>query len=162
MLMRMRKNAYKLKRQLDDMMPLEKRKKQLSKCIGLGISEWKLDEIVSSLPDYETLSKKVVKSVYEAIQCAVKTEYLTLRDLLDRFGTWVGHKTIVGTPEQVADEMIEWFEKEACDGFMLRAPTYPESFEKFIHLVIPILQERGVFRRDYESHLLKNHLDIKD
>ena len=44
---------------------------------------------------------------------------------------------------------------------MLMAPTYPESFEKFIHLVIPILQERGVFRRDYESHLLKNHLGIK-
>lgn len=120
MLMRMRKNAYKLKRQLDDMMPLEKRKKRLSKCIGLGISEWKLDEIVSSLPDYETLSKKVVKSVYEAIQCAVKTEYLTLRDLLDYFCTWIGHKAIVETPNQVADEMIEWF-------------------EKVVYLVIPIL-----------------------
>lgn len=155
-------DAYKLKQQLDDMIPLEKRKKQLSKAIGLDISEWKLDEVVPPLPPYETLSKKVVKSVYEAVQRAVKNEHLTLRDLLDRFGTWVGHKTIVGTPEQVADEMIEWFEKEACDGFMLMAPTYPESFEKFIHLVIPILQERGAFRRDYESHLLKNHLDIKD
>ena len=49
--------------------------------------------------------------MYEAVQRAVMTEHLTLRDVLDRFGTWVGHKTIVGTPEQVADEMIEWFEK---------------------------------------------------
>ena len=105
-------DAYKLKQQLDDMIPLEKRKKQLSKAIGLDISEWKLDEVIPSLPDYETLSKKVVKSVYEAIQRAIKTEHLTLRDLLDRFGTWVGHKTIVGTPEQVADEMIEWFKKK--------------------------------------------------
>lgn len=67
MLMRMRRNAYKLKHQLDDMMLLEKRKKQLSKSISLDISEWKLDEIVSSLPNYEILSKKIVKSVYEAI-----------------------------------------------------------------------------------------------
>ena len=67
MLMRMRRNAYKLKHQLDDMMLLEKRKKQLSKSISLDISEWKLDEIVSSLPNYEKLSKKIVKSVYEAI-----------------------------------------------------------------------------------------------
>jgi alkanesulfonate monooxygenase SsuD/methylene tetrahydromethanopterin reductase-like flavin-dependent oxidoreductase (luciferase family) len=44
----------------------------------------------------------------------------------------------------VADEMIEWFEKEACDGFMLMAPTYPESFEKFVYLVIPIFQERVI------------------
>ena len=40
--------------------------------------------------------------------------------------------------------MIEWFEKEACDGFMLMAPTYPESFEKFVYLVIPIFQERVI------------------
>ena len=63
------------------------------------------------MPPYDALEKKVVKSVYEAVQRAVMTEQLTLRDVLDRFGTWVGHKTIVGTPEQVADEMIEWFEK---------------------------------------------------
>lgn len=94
--MRIRSNAYKLKYQLDDMMPLEKCKKQLSKAIDLDISESKLDEVVPSLPDYETLSKKVVKSVYEAIQRAIKTEHLTLRDLLDRFGTWIGHKAIVG------------------------------------------------------------------
>ena len=97
MLMRIRSNAYRLKYQLDDMMPLEKCKKQLSKAIDLDISESKLDEVVPSLPDYETLSEKFVKSVYKAIQRVVKTEHLTLRDLLDRFGTWIGHKAIVGT-----------------------------------------------------------------
>ena len=52
--------------------------------------------------------------------------------------------------------MIEWFEKEACDGFMLMSPTYPNAFEKFIDLVIPVLQARGVFRKEYESHMLKD------
>lgn len=66
----------------------------------------------------------------------------------------------MGTPEQVADEMIEWFEKGACDGFMLMSPTYPNAFEKFIDLVIPVLQARGVFRKEYESHMLKDHLNI--
>ncbi|WP_237630618.1 hypothetical protein [Staphylococcus epidermidis] len=97
MLMKIRRNTYKLKHQLDDMMPLEKCKKQLSKVIDLDISERKLDEVVPSLPDYETLSEKVVKSVYKAIQRVVRTEHLTLRNLLDRFGTWIGHKAIVRT-----------------------------------------------------------------
>ena len=56
-------DAYKLKQQLDDMIPLENAKKQLSKAIGLDISEWKLDEVIPSLPDYETLSKKVKISI---------------------------------------------------------------------------------------------------
>ena len=48
--------------------------------------------------------------MYEAVQRAIMTEQLTLR-VIRSIWYWVGHKTIVGTPEQVADEMIEWFEK---------------------------------------------------
>ena len=38
----------------------------------------------------------------------------------------------MGTPEQVADEMIEWFEKEACDGFMLMSPTYQTHLKNLL------------------------------
>ncbi|CAM3029564.1 NtaA/DmoA family FMN-dependent monooxygenase [Staphylococcus argensis] len=150
--------AAQLKAQLDDFIPLAKRKAQLRKAIGCDIDNWELDARVPELPAYSELTHKVARSLYEAIKRACEEEQLTLRQLLDRFGTWVGHKTIVGTPEQVAQEMIEWYENEACDGFMLMPPTYPESFEKFVDLVIPILQERGYFRTEYSEHTLKGHL----
>ncbi|WP_237630616.1 hypothetical protein [Staphylococcus epidermidis] len=51
--------------------------------------------------------------------------------------------------------MIEWFEKEAGDGFMLMAPTYPESFEKIFLLSDSNFSRTWYFRSDYESHLLK-------
>lgn len=151
--------AAQLKAQLDDFIPLAKRRMQLSKALGWDISDWDLDARVPQLPDYSKLTRKATRSLYEAIKRACEEEELTLRQLLDRFGTWVGHKTIVGKPEQVAQEMIDWFETEACDGFMLMPPTYPESFEKFIDLVIPILQERGYFRKMYSDHTLKGHLN---
>lgn len=121
-----------------------------------------MDECIPNLQPYEEVQQKVVKSVYSAVKNAVETEELTLRQLLERFSTWVGHKTIVGTPEMVADEMIQWFEEGACDGFTLMPPTYPDLFEKFIDLVIPVLQARGVFRKDYQHATLKEHLGWRE
>lgn len=154
--------AYALKQELDQFVSLENRKKRLSKAIGQDITNWEMDEHVPNLLAYEEVQQQVVKSVYIAVKNAVETEELTLRELLERFSTWVGHKTIVGTPDMVADEMIEWFEEGACDGFTLMPPTYPDLFEKFIDLVIPVLQERGVFRKEYKHATLKGHLGLME
>lgn len=154
--------AYALKQELDQFVSIENRKKRLSQAIGLDIANWEMDERVPNLQPYEEVQQKVVKSIYIAVKNAVETEELTLRQLLERFSTWIGHKTIVGTPDIVADEMIEWFQQGACDGFTLMPPTYPDLFEKFIDLVIPVLQERGVFRKEYEHATLKGHLGLME
>ena len=98
------------------------------------------------------------KARYQAIQRAVEVERLTFRDLIARVDTWMGHKTIVGDPIMVADMMQTWFESGSCDGFILMPPTYPDMFEAFIDKVIPILQERGLFRTEYTEQTLRERI----
>lgn len=67
----------------------------------------------------------------------------------------------VGTPTQVADEIEKWFTEEAADGFMIQFPLLPRDLEDFAQHVIPILQERGLFRVEYEGDTLREHLGLK-
>ncbi|BBI35225.1 LLM class flavin-dependent oxidoreductase [Cohnella abietis] len=66
----------------------------------------------------------------------------------------------MGTAEQVADLMQQWFEAGAADGFML-VQFGPFGLEDFLDGVVPILQERGIFRKEYESSTLRGNLGIK-
>ena len=65
---------------------------------------------------------------------------------------------LVGTPRQVADCMEEWFTSGATDGFMLEY-VYP-SLEQFVIAVVPELQRRGRFRKDYTGPTLRDHLGL--
>jgi FMN-dependent oxidoreductase (nitrilotriacetate monooxygenase family) len=66
----------------------------------------------------------------------------------------------VGSGKDLADKMEEWFTERACDGFVI-GPTYlPGSFEEFVRLVIPELQRRGLFRREYDGSTLRDHLGL--
>src|SRR5438045_9363437 len=56
---------------------------------------------------------------------------------------------IVGSAEEVADDLIAWVEETDIDGFNLSRIVMPESLEDFVDLVVPILQERGAYKRDY-------------
>ena len=67
---------------------------------------------------------------------------------------------MVGTPEQIADEMERWFLNEGADGFNLMPPALPGSIEDFVEQVIPVLQKRGLFRQEYETSTLREHLGL--
>lgn len=138
---------------------IEKKIQQIEQSIGQDTTDWHLDDPVPQLPPYESLTVKVgSKARYQAIQRAVEVERLTFRDLIARVDTWMGHKTIVGDPIMVADMMQTWFESGSCDGFILMPPTYPDMFEAFIDKVIPILQERGLFRTEYTEQTLRERI----
>lgn len=64
-----------------------------------------------------------------------------------------------GTPRQVVDEMQEWFES-ACDGFVLSATKIPGTYEDIARLVVPELQRRGLFRREYPGTTLRDTLGL--
>lgn len=87
-------------------------------------------------------------------------EGLTIRQLYQRVAGSRGHWEVVGSAEDVADELQEWFENEAGDGCMVMAPALPMHLRDFVDLVVPELQRRGLFRTEYDSSTLRGHLGL--
>jgi FMN-dependent oxidoreductase (nitrilotriacetate monooxygenase family) len=67
----------------------------------------------------------------------------------------------VGSAKDVADQMEAWFTNEACDGFVVAATYVPGAYEDFGRLVVPELQRRGLFRRDYTGDTLRSNLGLE-
>jgi FMN-dependent oxidoreductase (nitrilotriacetate monooxygenase family) len=66
----------------------------------------------------------------------------------------------VGTPKDIADIMEAWFTTPACDGFVVGAPCVPGSYEDFVRLVVPELQRRGLYHKDYAGTTLRENLGL--
>ncbi|MFT4149152.1 MAG: NtaA/DmoA family FMN-dependent monooxygenase [Paracoccaceae bacterium] len=71
-----------------------------------------------------------------------------------------GHRMIVGTPEQVAANIIEWIDTGAADGFNLNIDVFTEGLERVVDGLIPVLQKQGRFRTEYEGTTLRDHLGL--
>ena len=82
---------------------------------------------------------------------------VTLRQFLQRI-RGSGHLDVVGTAEQVADVFETWFTGRASDGFTLHGGN---SFDRFTEQVVPLLVEKGLFRRDYEAETLRENLGLE-
>ena len=78
-----------------------------------------------------------------------RRENMTLRDLYNIAAAARGHWVIWGTPTRIADTLQEWFEEGLADGFMIQPAYFPGAFDDFVDLVVPELQRRGIFRREY-------------
>lgn len=87
-----------------------------------------------------------------------RRDNLTVRQILDRVITW--HRLVVGSPEQLADAIEEWFVAGAIDGFNLMPDAFPSGLELFVDHVVPILRARGLFRREYAHTTLRGHLGL--
>lgn len=68
--------------------------------------------------------------------------------------------TFIGTPQAIADQMEEWFNGGACDGFVIAATHMPGAYEDFVRLVVPELQRRGLFRKEYPGKTLRDTLGL--
>ncbi|KAF0815099.1 Nitrilotriacetate monooxygenase component A [Andreprevotia sp. IGB-42] len=90
----------------------------------------------------------------------VERDRPTLRELLYRLAGARGHNVVAGTPVQVADIITEWFNTGAADGFNVMPPLYPALFNAFVDKVVPILQERGLFRTEYAGSTLREHYGL--
>ena len=71
-----------------------------------------------------------------------------------------GHRTVIGTPETIADAMEEWFLQRGTDGFILSAPVMPTGLEEFAETVVPLLRKRGLVRDEYVGSTLREHLGL--
>jgi len=123
---------------------------------GLDLSAYDLD---GPLPD-EIPETNGNQSRRQLIIDLAKREQLTIRQLYLRIAGSRGHRMIFGTPEQIADQLEEWIVNEAADGFNLMFSHFPNSLEDFVKEVIPILQQRGLFRTEYEGSTLRENLGL--
>jgi alkanesulfonate monooxygenase len=86
-------------------------------------------------------------------------ENLTVRQLAQRYGGYSG-LAFVGTPESIADEMERWMDEEGSDGFNVVFPYLPQGLDDVTMRLVPELQRRGLFRREYEGTTLREHLGL--
>jgi FMN-dependent oxidoreductase (nitrilotriacetate monooxygenase family) len=117
-------------------------------------SQYDLD---APFPDLTGVTLNSYKGLAERIIRVSAQEKLTLRQAAYRFGIF--HTDFVGSPETIANEIERWFLGRAADGFNLRV-TRPKDFALFRERVIPILQQRGLFRTEYEHDTLRGHLGL--
>ncbi len=85
----------------------------------------------------------------------------SIRQLYEYIASARGHWTLIGTPEQVVDQLQNWFENEAADGFNVLPPSTPAGLNDFVELIVPELQRRGLFRTAYEGSTLRENLGLK-
>lgn len=128
----------------------------LSKMIGnFDLTKYPLDGPVPELPITDEQQGR-----QRSLVTLAREQNLTIRDLYKRIIGGRGHVQAVGTPEQVADIMEQWFVERGADGFNLMPSTFPGGLDDFVDGVVPILQRRGLFRREYEGNTLRDHLGL--
>ena len=89
-----------------------------------------------------------------------RRDNLTIRQLYLSVAGGNGHRTVIGTPADIADAMEEWFHREAADGFNILPPWLPGGLEEVVDMVVPELQRRGLYRTAYEGSTLRENLGI--
>ena len=108
------------------------------------------------LPSDTELNKSRLKLVSDLARTG-----LTLRELYRSLATARGHRTVVGTPEQIADALQDWFDNGAADGFNIMPPILPTGRTDFVDQGVPILQKRRLFRTEYEGVTLRENLGLE-
>ena len=86
---------------------------------------------------------------------------MTLRDLYNITAAARGHWVIYGSPKHVADILEDWFTSERADGFVIMPAYFPGAFDDFVDKVVPELQRRGLYRKEYLGTTLRDHLGLE-
>jgi len=134
---------------------------QLEGLAGVSLAHLELDEAVPR--EIFGAAGNVLdnnRSRLQVIANIVERDRPTLRGLLHRLAGARGHNVVAGTPTQVADIITDWFQNGAADGFNVMPPLYPQLLEAFTEGVVPILQDRGLFRTEYTGRTLRDHFGL--
>jgi FMN-dependent oxidoreductase (nitrilotriacetate monooxygenase family) len=126
----------------------------LSIALGHDASVFDLDGPLPDIPE-----SNASKSGRERVIARARRDNLTVRQLAQIAGSY-GGLAMVGTPKMIADQMEEWLYGGACDGFNIMFPWVPGGLDEFVDRVVPELQRRGLFRREYEGKTLRENLGL--
>ena len=114
-------------------------------------------DLDAPFPDLGTLGDNSHKGTSDQLKALARQEGLTLRQLALRFSA--PRRDFTGTPEQVADALEQWFEHEAADGFIINS-LLPDGLQAFTEQVVPLLQARGLVRREYPGSTLRENFGL--
>jgi FMN-dependent oxidoreductase (nitrilotriacetate monooxygenase family) len=120
---------------------------------GLSLDAPITDELIESVSG--------IRGLVQNIKQHIGGETMTLADLAGHRATLLQGPRFVGTGPDIADQMEAWFDSGACDGFVIAATHTPGAYEDVVRLVVPELQRRGVFRREYSGTTLREHLGLE-
>ncbi|MBT6591809.1 MAG: LLM class flavin-dependent oxidoreductase [Rhodospirillaceae bacterium] len=126
----------------------------LSIALGHDASKFDPDGPLPEIPE-----SNASKSGRERVIALAEREGLSVRQLAGRLGGYSG-LAMVGTATMIADQMQEWLEQEGSDGFNVMFPYLPGGLDDFVDKVVPELQRRGLFRREYEGTTLRENLGL--
>jgi FMN-dependent oxidoreductase (nitrilotriacetate monooxygenase family) len=127
----------------------------LNAMLGFDVSGYDPDGPLPEVPETNE-----GRSQRERMVNMAKDRGLTIRELAQAAGSYSGF-AFVGTASSIADEMQEWLETGASDGFNIMFPWIPGGLDEVVDLLVPELQRRGLFRREYEGRTLREHLGLK-
>jgi FMN-dependent oxidoreductase (nitrilotriacetate monooxygenase family) len=127
----------------------------LSIALGTDVTAFDLD---APLPE-EIPETNASKTSRAGVLNLAKQENLTVRQLAQRYGGYSG-LAFVGTPETIADQFAIWLAEDAADGFTVCLPFLPQGLDDVAERLVPELQRRGLFRKDYEGTTLREHLGL--
>ena len=122
----------------------------------IGVRNFALDEPVPDVAEITQAQQSRQKLAWDM----ARRERMTMRELALWFAGTRGHNTVVGTPEQIADAMEDFFQG-GCDGFNVMPMMFPDIYRDFAEQVVPLLQKRGLFREEYEGSTLRDHLGLE-
>ncbi|GAA0918842.1 NtaA/DmoA family FMN-dependent monooxygenase [Pseudonocardia zijingensis] len=134
----------------------------LSQSIGYDASKLELDEpfpeeVLAAPADPQTFTGSI--GFRESIVAQIRRTNPTVREYLKQTRyTGSGHAGFVGTPEQLADHIEDWFRSGAVDGFNLQPDVLVDGLEVIADELVPILRKRGLYRVEYETETLRDHL----
>jgi FMN-dependent oxidoreductase (nitrilotriacetate monooxygenase family) len=143
------------KRQLDGLVHPDSGIASLSVRLGHDASGFDLDGPLPEIPQ-----SNASKSGQQRIVELARRENMTVRQLAQHVGGAFGSLEMIGTPSTIADQMEEWLASEGSDGFNVMFPYLPQGLDEFVDRVVPELQRRGLFRREYEGTTLRENLGL--
>jgi FMN-dependent oxidoreductase (nitrilotriacetate monooxygenase family) len=151
------KEAWERKELLDSYLDLDLEVSKLAHTLGLQPDDLELDKPLP-LDLLERGQGGASQGFFKSTIALARKENLTVRGLLARNPG--AHRQIVGSPEQIADDIERWFVGGAADGFNLNADSFPTGLEAFVDHVVPELRRRGIFRTEYAGSTLRDHLGL--
>src|SRR5271157_3297579 len=146
--------ARRKRAHLDSLVHYDSAIASLSIALGTDARQFDPDGPLPEIPETNQS-----KSGRERAIALAQRENLTVRQLAQRFGGYAG-LAMVGTPATIADTMEEWLETAASDGFNVMFPYLPAGLDDFVDRVVPELQRRGIFRREYAGKTLRENLGL--